>query len=94
MNLKDLFKEDKALQTKKIFTAAEGIIAIQIKAGSELKEHVTKVPAFLICVSGEVIFENENGISEKLYTGNFVNIEANVKHLVKADADSTLLLVK
>ncbi len=94
MNLQDLFIDNKPLQTKKIFTAAEGVIAIQLTAGGELKEHVTKVAAFLICVSGEVIFENENGVSEKMLTGDFINIEPGVKHWLKSIADSNLLLIK
>jgi quercetin dioxygenase-like cupin family protein len=38
--------------------------------GEKLKEHITKTPALLICVEGEVIFENENGIKEVLLPGD------------------------
>ena len=94
MNLKNLFTEDKLLQTKKIFTATEAVIAIQIKAGAQLKEHVTTIDAILFCVIGEVIFENEKGIKEALFSGDYINIEPHVKHWVVANADSYLLLVK
>ena len=94
MNLKDLFTEDKALQTKKVVAASEGAISIQLKTGAELKEHVTRIPAFLICVFGEVVFKNEKGASEKLIPGDFINIEPNVIHWLKAITDSNLLLIK
>lgn len=94
MNLKDLFTEDKALQTKKVVAASEGAISIQLKTGAELKEHVTRIPAFLICVFGEVVFKNEKGASEKLIPGDFINIEPNVIHWLKATTESNLLLIK
>jgi len=94
MNLKDLHKEDKPLQTKKIFTAVEGVISIQLKSGGLLKEHVTMVPALLVCVTGNVVFENEKGTKEILTSGDYVNIEAYVKHWVTASIESDLLLIK
>lgn len=94
MNLKDLFTEDKPLQTKKIFTPAEGVLSIQLKTGGQLKEHVTKVAALLVCVIGEVIFENENNVSEKLLPGDYVNIEPEVKHWITGIVNSQLLLIK
>jgi quercetin dioxygenase-like cupin family protein len=48
--------------------------------GEKLKEHITKTPALLICMEGQVIFENENGLREILKPGDFVNIEPMVKH--------------
>lgn len=94
MNLKDLHTEDKPLQTKQIFTPSEGVVSIQIKAGGQLKEHLTTVPALLFCVIGEVVFENEKGVKETLLSGDYVNIEPSVKHWVAAGKDSNLLLIK
>ncbi len=94
MNLRDLFTDDKPVQTKKVFTATESVIAIQIKAGGQLKEHVTPVAAFLVCVIGEVIFENEKAVKETLLPGNYIPIEAGIKHWVIAKKDSTLVLTK
>lgn len=94
MNLKDIHTGDKPLQTKKIFTAVEAVISIQINAGGHLKEHVTNVQALLIAVSGEVIFENEKGVKEILLPGDYIAIEAKVKHWVNAVKDSSLLLIK
>ena len=94
MNLKDLHTADKPLQTKKMFSATDGVLSIQINAGGRLKEHVTNVPALLVCVIGEVIFENEKGFKEILIPGDYVNIETNVKHWVTAKKDINLLLIK
>jgi quercetin dioxygenase-like cupin family protein len=94
MNLKESFADDKVLQTKKIFKASEGVVSIQIKAGGQLKEHLTTVPAFLVCVIGEIVFENVKGAKEVLFSGDYVNIEPNVKHSVKGILDSQLLLIK
>ncbi len=95
MNLKDLHTEDKAVQTKMIFATSEGkVVSLQIQKDKQLKEHITTVPALLVCVKGEVVFENEMGISVTLLSGDFVNIEPNIKHWVNAKTDSNLLLIK
>ena len=94
MNLKDVFTESKPLQTKKMFNSNESVTTIQLLADAQLKEHVTKVPAFLVCVAGEVFFENEKGVKEKLHSGDFINIEPGVKHWLNAESDSLLLLIK
>ncbi len=94
-SLKDLHTEDKAVQTKMMFATSEGkVVSLQIQKDKQLKEHITTVPALLVCVKGEVIYENEKGISVTLLSGDFVNIEPNVKHWVNAKIDSNLLLIK
>ncbi len=94
MNLENLFTDDQPLQTKKIFDANDGVTFIQLKADALLKEHITKVPAFLVCVTGEVVFENEKSISEKLQPGDFINIAPGIKHWIKGVSNSQLLLIK
>lgn len=94
MRLSDLFTEDKPLQIKKMFSSNDGVTSIQLKADAQLKEHITKVPAFLVCVTGEVTFENEKGSKEKLLTGDFVNIEPNIRHWISCQKQSLLLLIK
>ena len=52
MNLKDLHKETLGVQTNMMFPAIDGkIISLQILKNSQLKEHITNVPALLICVT-------------------------------------------
>lgn len=77
------------------FKAEEGnVTAIQILNNQLLKEHTTKIPALLVCVTGEVVFENERGIKEILLPGDYANIEPMIKHSVKGIEDSQLLLIK
>lgn len=94
MNLKTLLKSDKLLQTKKIFDATEGVTVIHLNAGGSLKEHITAIPALLVCIAGEVFFENEKSYSERMIVGDFISIEPKVKHWVLAEYESTLLLIK
>ena len=95
MNLKDLHQDTKTISTSSLFKTTEGsVTSIQILRGERLKEHITKVPALLICVSGEAIFENEQGLNYVMETGNYVHIEPNVKHWVDGIEDSNLLLIK
>ena len=59
MNLKNLHTENKAVQTKVLFEPTESrVISLQIAAGETLKEHITKVPALLICVTGDAVFQD------------------------------------
>ena len=95
MNIKDLHTKLKPVSAIPHFKAAEGnITAIQILNNQLLKEHTTKTPALLVCVTGEVVFENERGIKENLLPGDYANIEPMIKHSVKGIEDSQLLLIK
>ncbi|MBX9808044.1 MAG: cupin domain-containing protein [Flavobacteriaceae bacterium] len=95
MNLKNLHTENKAVQTKVLFEPTESkVISLQIASGGQLKEHITKVPALLVCISGEGVFQDEKGKSIELKSGDYVNIEANVKHWVDAKEDSNFLVIK
>lgn len=95
MNISDLQRKDKPVQAKKVFDANEKqVSAMQILSGHQLKEHVSKFPAFLICVTGEVVYQDENGLSEKMTSGDFVNIEPHIKHWIDSNQDSHLLLIK
>ena len=95
MNIKDLHPEGKAVSTASLFKTSEGnVTSLQILAGEQLKEHITKVPALLICLKGEAVFENENGLKLTLTTGEYVNIEPQVKHWINAESTSNLILIK
>lgn len=95
MKLAELFTDDKPVQAKKLFSTSEGNVnSLRILAGNQLKEHITKVPALLVCVSGEAVFQNEKGDIIPLKSGDYVHIEPMVKHWVDAQADSHLLLIK
>ena len=94
MNLKDLHTENKAVQTLVVFEPTEKVISMQIAKGEQLKEHVTKIPALLVCISGNAVFSNENGDVINLKSGVYVNIEENIKHKIDAIEESNFLLIK
>lgn len=95
MNVKELHQDTKAISTALLFKTSEGnVTSIQILTGEQLKEHISKVPALLICLTGEAIFENENGIKIALKTGDYVNIEPHAKHWINAKSTSNLILIK
>ena len=95
MNIQELHSEHKPVSTVPLFNNKEGnVIALQIMKDEQLKAHMTPVPALLLCISGNVVFENELGIKEKLSPGDYINIAADVKHWVNGIEDSQLVLVK
>jgi quercetin dioxygenase-like cupin family protein len=95
MNLKELHTDNKGVQTNMMFPATDGkVISLQILKDSKLEEHVTKVPALLVCVSGNTVYEDEKGIKAVLFSGDFVKIEPNVKHWVNGIESTNLLLIK
>lgn len=95
MNINDLHTADKTVQTQVLFEPMEAkVIALRIAKNEQLKEHVTKVPALLICVTGDATFSNENGEKIDLKSGDFIKIPIDVKHWVDAHELSNFLLIK
>ena len=95
MNIKELHTQEKPVSATSLFKSELGnATAIKIQKDGELKEHITKTPALLICVEGEVIFENEKRIKEKLLSVDFINIAPMVKDWVKGIIESQLILIK
>ena len=95
MNIKELHTQEKPVSATSLYKSELGnVTAIQILQGEKLKEHITKTPALLICVEGEVVFENENGIKETLFSGDYIHIEPMVKHWVEGTIESQLILIK
>lgn len=95
MNLKDAHDPLKEVSAKKISDQEQAtVVAIQLLSGGRLKEHVTKVPALLICVTGAVTYGAENGEEHHLNAGDSVHIPADVVHWLLAQEDSQLVLIK
>ncbi|MEY3444569.1 MAG: hypothetical protein RLZZ519_2850 [Bacteroidota bacterium] len=95
MNIQSIHSSDKEVSSKVLFNGTSGkVIALQILAEGHLKAHQTSAAALLVLISGNVVFENENGMHEDLLPGDYVEIEANVKHWVKGVVDSQLLLIQ
>lgn len=95
MNLKNLHTEKKAVQTNLLFQPTDGkVVSLQIAKNEQLPEHLTKVPALLVCVSGKASYGDENGLKIELQSGDYVKIEPNVKHWINAEQESNFLLIK
>mgnify|MGYP005613789273 FL=1 len=95
MNLTNLHSSDKPVQTQVLLEPTENkVIALQIAKNEQLKEHVTKVPALLVCINGDATFSNENGEKIHLKSGDFIKIPVDVKHWVDAHELSNFLLIK
>ncbi len=95
MILKNLHTENKPVQTQVLFEPKEAkVISLQIAKGEVLKEHVSKIPALLVCISGNAVFSDEKGAVINLQSGVYVMIEENVKHAVNAIEESNFLLMK
>ena len=95
MILKNLHTENKPVQTQLLFEPKDAkVISLQIAKGETLKEHISKIPALLVCISGNAVFTDDKGTVVNLNSGTYVMIEENVKHAVKAFAESNFLLMK
>ena len=95
MNLKSLHTEQKAVQTQILFQPTEAkVISLQIAKNEQLAEHITKVPAPLVCVSGNATYNDEKGEKINLKSGSYVNIPINIKHWIDAHEESNFLLIK
>ncbi|MGG7033677.1 MAG: hypothetical protein ACI7YS_00610 [Flavobacterium sp.] len=95
MNLKNLHTEKKAVQTNLLFQPTDGkVVSLQIAKNEQLPEHITKVPALLVCVSGKASYGDENGLKIELQSGDYMKIEPNVKHWINAEQESNFLLIK
>lgn len=94
MNIAQFHTSGQAVDAKRIFTGEGQVNSIRLLAGGLLKEHVSAIPALLICVKGKAVYEDETGLSETLVTGDYVNILPHVKHWLKGIENSNLLLLK
>ena len=95
MNLTELHPIGKPLSAVNLFKGDTGTVtALQLDKEGMLKEHVTKTPALLLCISGQVIYEDETGQKIKLESGDYVAITPMVKHWLLANAKSQLVLMK
>lgn len=95
MNLKDLHSKEKELSALSLFKGEIGAaVAIHLKENAMLKEHITKTPALLLCVSGSVIYEDETKEKVTLNHGDYFQITPNVKHWLLANSDAQLVLFK
>lgn len=95
MNIIELHNQEKEVSAASLFKGDLGTAtAIQLQRNGTLKEHITKAPALLLCVSGFVTYEDENELEIQLEQGDYVSITPNVKHWLYASEKSQLILLK
>lgn len=93
MNIKELHTQKRMVSVASLFKMQQAsVTAIQILEGKQLKKHTEK-PALLLCVEGEVVFENEEGTKRMLSSGDYVNIEPKVEYWLDGMSDSQLLFM-
>lgn len=95
MNIQDKHEKDKAVSAKVLFEGSEGkVTAIQVLANELLAEHISKIPAMLLCVNGAVRFEAVDGTDRILKPGDYIDIIPMLKHKFRAQENSQLVLMK
>lgn len=95
LNIKNLYESDKKVAATTIFKGENSIVnSIHLAKESTLKEHITKIPALLFCLSGNIIYSDETNLKIKLSEGDYFHIKPNVIHKLDAIEDSELLLIK
>jgi quercetin dioxygenase-like cupin family protein len=95
MNIQELHQEEKEVSAITLFKGEEGVTkSIHLSKGAELSKHQSKTPALLICIFGEVVFTDENGVKETLKQGDYINIQPKVDHWLNSVVHSHLLLIK
>lgn len=69
MNIIALHDQDKEVSAKMFFKGEKGMAtAIQLHKTGILKEHVTQVPALLLCIKGKVILATQELIGINCFT--------------------------
>ena len=95
MNLREVHDNSKEVSAKSVFQSQScKVAAIQILENGVLKEHITKSPALLLCLNGEVIYEDENDQKITLRSGDYFEITPLVKHWLRCISKCQLVLVK
>ncbi len=94
MNVKNQHSENKAVSMVSLFKGTDGTVtSMSLAKGGKLTPHITKIPALLICISGEAVFATA-GKKVVLNSGDYLEIEPMVEHWVTGNEDSLLLLIK
>jgi len=95
MNIQKLHTHDKEVSAISLFKREVGSsTSIQILENAKLKEHITKTPALLLCIAGQVSYQDETGYKLSLAAGDYTHIEPNITHWLIATEKSQLLLLK
>lgn len=95
MNIQKLHPQGKEVSAIALFKGEEGVTkSIHLSKGAQLPKHQTKTTALLVCIVGDVVFEDSTGVKQPLKQGDYVAIEPLVDHWINGISDSYLLLLK
>lgn len=95
MNILNLHTNEKEVSAMPLFKGELGTAtAMLLQKDGSLKEHLSKTPALLVCVTGNVVYEDATATKVALQPGDYVAIPANVNHWLVASVKSQLLLLK
>lgn len=94
-NISSLLGNDKPVQTSLLFNNVDQkVIVLKIQEDQILKEHISKVPALLICISGEGVYTEGKEKRVLMKKGDYLEIPKDVIHAVSAKVTSEFLLIK
>lgn len=95
MNIAALHTPEKEVSAVPLFKGQTGAVtSIQLKKDGAIKEHVSKTPALLLCIKGRIVYNEEEGTDMVLQPGDYVHIQQDVKHRLRAEVDSQAILMK
>lgn len=95
MTLEELHQAPKEVSVAGLFKGETGVISsIRLSKDGKLKEHITKIRALLLCVTGQVVYHEEGGRTIPLSPGHYVQIPPEVKHWLDGTEDAQLILMK
>ncbi|MEZ5059489.1 MAG: hypothetical protein R2879_20850 [Saprospiraceae bacterium] len=95
MNIKTIHTGDKLVSAITLFKSEIGTAtAIQLQENGVLKEHITQTPALLLCIIGKATYEDETKKTVELGEGDYLIIFPNIKHWLKGNTRSHLILIK
>ncbi len=95
MNIKEQHDIEKPVSASMLFKGELGTVTtIRISKGEQLKEHLTKIPALLLCIEGRAVFQTKTGVTKTLLPGDYLVIEPMIKHWVEGVETSQLVLIK
>lgn len=92
--INELIEATKAVNTARIFEEIEGDqMLIKLNPDAELKRHTSKVSAVLLCLEGEVRYQQED-LTVTLAPSDYVVIKSEVVHWLNSDVGCLCLLMK
>ncbi len=79
-----------------LFKAHNGrLTAIRLPQGEAMKEHKSSVPAMLLVLEGEVLYQQlGDGVEHPLKALEYVDIPPDVMHMLTAQTDAYCILIQ